>query len=396
MDTTGKERVLTALSGGKPAIAPVGIDYMGLYLAEKVERAYVESYRRRLDREGRVRLDPDEDVRIRARATLQAYETFRVRHDFMNIFGGPARPVLKHRDLVLEDDRVFEVDRETGARRQMLLSGTESKTEEYRDIYTQRTETLRRRADLDEMLEDRKRNAAMTRGDMRLVEAIVREEGADYFIYTGASAPFWALYGLIDFEGMMTALHDTPADVRYMMDMLLDQTLEQAQSFKNAGGHAIRVEECLASADLISNKMYEEFALPYEEKLFTALRAMGLKTILYFTGDVMPRLPALRQLPIDGLMVEESKKDFIVDIGEVREAVGPNLCLLGNLDSYETVCCAPEEELLAEVQRQKQVAGANGAFIVSTGSPLTLDTPPERVDLLVEFARQGEPAFAAG
>ena len=388
MDTTGKERVLKALAGGKPATTPVGIDYMGLYLAEKTEMAYVEAYRRRLEREGRVRLDPDEDVHIRARATLLAYETFRVRHDFMNVFGAPQREVIKHRQLVLDGERVFEVDLKTGARREMLMSGEKSKTEEYRDIYAHRRQLLSQSAHIEELLADRKRNADLTRGDMRLVEEIVRAEGEDYFIYTGAAAPFWALYGLLDFEGMMTALHDAPIDVRYMMDVLLDQTLEQAQSFKNAGGHGIRVEECLASADLISTEMFEKFALPYEEKLFAALRAMGLKTILYFTGDVMPRLSTLRQLPIDALMVEESKKDFTIDIGEVRAAVGPNLCLLGNLDSYEIVLRAYESDLQAEVQRQIRAAGANGAFIVSTGSPLTLDTPPERVDLLVELVRQ--------
>ena len=89
---------------------------------------------------------------------------------------------------------------------------------------------------------------------------------------------------------------------------------------------------------------------------------------------------------------EESKKDFIIDIGEVRKGVGPDMCLLGNIDAYEVVEKATEAELEAEIARQVRVAGAEGGFIVGVGSPLTLVTPPERADLLVRCARKQAPA----
>ena len=86
-------------------------------------------------------------------------------------------------------------------------------------------------------------------------------------------------------------------------------------------------------------------------------------------------------------MVEESKKNFVIDIGEVRAAVGPDLCLLGNVDAYAIVEQAAEADLAAEVARQAQVAGHDGAFIVGLGSPVTLPTAPERIDLLIRAAR---------
>lgn len=81
-------------------------------------------------------------------------------------------------------------------------------------------------------------------------------------------------------------------------------------------------------------------------------------------------------------------KYFQIDIAAVRAAVGPELCLLGNIDSYAVVQKGTEAELAAEVARQIRVAGASGGFIVGVGSPLPLDTPPERVDLLVRCARR--------
>ena len=385
---TGKERILTALAGGKTDVTPVGIDYMTLYLAERTERAYVEAYRERLERKGRVHIHHDEDTEIRARATLQAYECFQERQDWLQVPAGPSRETSSQRELMLEDDQIFEIDRATGTRRKMLLSGQEAKTEEMRDRFEQMCRRSREQAQLDKVLAEYRIRRDAARSDFALVKAIVREKGQEYFVYTGAAAPFWLLYDLFGFEGMMTALHDAPRSVFNVMDESLETTLAYAQAFKDAGGDGIRVEECLASADMISPKMYEQFVLPYEERLFTQLCRIGLKTILYFCGDVMPRLPALRQLPIDALMVEESKKNFTIDIAEVRAAVGAGLCLLGNIDSYAVVQKGTDKELATQVARQIQVAGTNGAFIVGVGSPLPLDTPPERADKLVRYAHE--------
>ena len=64
---------------------------------------------------------------------------------------------------------------------------------------------------------------------------------------------------------------------------------------------------------------------------------------------------------------------------------------MGNVDAYAIVKKATETELAAEVARQIRVAGSKGAFIVGVGSPLTLDTPPDRVDLLIRSARDCVP-----
>lgn len=384
---TGKERILDALSGGKPSVPPVAVDYMLLYLAERIERAYVAAYRPRLEREGRVRLDPEEDVGIWAQALLQARACFQEQDDWFQVSGIPSPEVLAQRELVLESGRVFEIDRVAGTRRQLLLDGQEAKTEEVRQHFERTREVCLDRASLAQEVAQHQPSYRAARGNLHLVETLACEIGDRHFLYTGDSAPFWMLYDLLGFEGMMTTLHDAPKLVFEIMEVALDATLEYAQAFKDAGGHGIRIEECLVSADMISPRMYERFVLPYEERLFDQIRRIGLKSILYFCGDVVPRLPALRQLPIDALMVEESKKNFVIDIGEVRAVVGPNLCLLGNVDAYGIIEKATEAEVAAEAARQIRVAGCEGAFIVGLGSPLTLTTPPERVDLFIRSAR---------
>jgi uroporphyrinogen-III decarboxylase len=390
---TGRERMLAAMAGRPTDQTPMAIDYLMLYLAERMENAYVDAYRPRLKQHGRVRLDPDEDVEIRAQAVADAYACLREPQDWMGSFAGPGRGVVAQRELVLEGDKVFEVELRDGTRRQMLLSGEKTKTEEYRERFERLRSARMVKGEVGRLLRENRALTLAARSDWRLIELIAKRCGKEQIIYTGAGAPFWLMYGQIGFEGMMTALYDAPDMVVELMDALLEFTLQDAQSFRDAGGDIVRIEECLASADMISPRLYERYALPYEEKLCSALRRMGFKVILYFCGDVLPRLPYVRQLPIDALIVEESKKDFVIDMGSVRQAAGPDLCLFGNVDAYDVLLKATPAGLQAEVQRQIDAAGRQGRFVMATGSPVTLDTPSDRVDLFSRLARQSRPTL---
>lgn len=389
---TGRQRILTALEGGRTDVRPVAIDYMNLYLAERIEQAYVRAYAERLERQGRVQLDPEKDTAIRARSIRDAYQCFEEQHDWLQAMGGPTEEAVSDRELLREEGRFFEVDQAAGTRRELLLTGEEAKTEEMRDRFSEMERRFRwLRSDgqqaASEIVAQYRRQRDRERGNFALVEALIRQARPQQFVYLGIPAPFCSLYGLIGFDGMMTALIEAPSLVCTMMDGLLNATLEEIEAFRDAGGEGVRVEEYFASADIISPQMYERFALPYEERLLSGVREMGLKSVLYFCGDVLPRLPALRELPMDALMVEESKKDFVVEIGEVRDCVGPDLCLFGNVDSYSMVQKGTEAELAAEIDRQIRTAGSEGGFIVGVGSPLTLDTPCSRVDTLIRLAR---------
>lgn len=385
---TGKERIFQALAGGRPEPVPIALDYLFLYLAERIEQAYVSAYRERLLRHQQVRLDPDEDAWIRAQAILQAYTCFSERDDWLYAPACPAPEVLRQRALALEGDKVYLVDLQDGSRQELLLPAQQSKTEYYRDYYARQYERARRRTDIQSLLKEYITDVRAQRMNMAVARHLIASQGQDYFIYTGLSGPFWALFELFGFEGMMTACYDFPSEARNIMDTALELALERAGRFRDAGGHGIRIEECLVSADLISPTLYEEFVFPYEEKLCAGLRRMGLKVLLYFCGDVMPRLPALTQLPIDALMVEESKKGFRIDIGEVRAAVGNRLCLFGNIDTYEVMRMGTPAQIRQEAERQLRAAGAHGAFIMGIGSPLPLDTPAEHVDVLIEHTRR--------
>ncbi len=384
----GNERIASVLSGQETDITPVAIDGMWSFLAERRQRAYVAAYAERIKREQRIRIDPDEDIQIRAESIIKSYDCFTESDDWIAVVGAPGVDVLKQTELTIENGLYYQRNFKNGARRPLLLNAYKSLNFDTQWEIESRYTLKDLRNNIEATLSAKHDQWLAARGNLAIVEIIGREVGEEKYVYTGEVAPFDRLYDLIGFEAMMIALIDHPDLVIRSMEVSLDMTLKYAQAFKDAGGRGIRIDDAFAHADLISQRMYERFALPFQERLFAQLHLIGLQTMLYFCGDVLPRLPSLSQLPIDALLVEDRKRTFQNDIGEVRAVTGPDLCLFGNIESYALVQNGTELELEDEIDRQFLAAGQNGNFVVSLGDPLPLDTPPENVDTVIRLGRR--------
>jgi uroporphyrinogen-III decarboxylase len=121
------------------------------------------------------------------------------------------------------------------------------------------------------------------------------------------------------------------------------------------------------------------------------MRGLGLLPIHYVCGDVVPRLERIAELDVAAVAVEESKKNFTIELQEVVERVAGRAAVFGNIDAVRFGLHASREELAAEVKRQAQVGAKARGFVVSTGSPFPLDTNPRQVDTLVSTAHALRP-----
>jgi len=77
-----------------------------------------------------------------------------------------------------------------------------------------------------------------------------------------------------------------------------------------------------------------------------------------------------------------------MDIGAVREAVGPRLALLGNVAPLGTLARGTPEQVFAEARACVEKAAPGGPFILSAGGGASPGTPAENVDALVRAARR--------
>ena len=150
------------------------------------------------------------------------------------------------------------------------------------------------------------------------------------------------------------------------------------------GVAGIWITECLT--DMISPDSFSSLGIPYLKQLIDAIRAAGMKSIYYYCGNPVGKWDQIISTGADAIAFEESKKDFVVNIEDVVRRVGGRCTVLGNLDVVGVLQCGSKEQLRAEISRQIRTGRKNNSrFIMSLGSPVTPQTPIERVKLYCDL-----------
>ncbi len=222
-------------------------------------------------------------------------------------------------------------------------------------------------------------------GRYGVARALLDRHPGELPLYESYTAPYTSLLGLLGFEGMMVSLIEEPERAHKLLTGGLPRPSPRLAAARRLGVGIAFIEECLASADLISPQMCREFVFPYAKRTLEFYESRGFRTVFYFSGNLMPLLEDLKRLPWTALSFEEDRKNYGIDLAEVRRVMGPDRVLYGNVDAY-FLGRASDAEVLSEVRRQIEVAGPD-RFVLSVGSPFTPETSLERVRFFCESTR---------
>jgi len=387
-----RERVTRALLGQRPDVVPAAPGYLSLFLADFERAYYIEQYRRRMAGRSRYPIDHAEDTLFRAQALYQAYGIFKERPDWMELHTGAGRAWAARTEIAQEGGVLYYQDRATGRRVPMhevplphgdaVLSPPSASRSDLWDISGE----LRGPDDVDARLPIVPAEELLARGDFDLPRQVVADYGAHYFLTTILDTPFSDAYDLLGFQGLMLIQHDRPELLQYLLERKLAQSREVMAAWAAVGIHGVYVEEVFTGADVISPRSYDRFVFAYNQPYFQAMRSLGLLPIHYVCGNAIPRLERIVQYDIAAVALEESKKNFTIEIEEVVERVAGRVAVLGNIDAVRFGLHGTAEEMAAEVRRQAAIGARAKGFVISTGSPFPLDTNPRLIDTLVATA----------
>ncbi len=204
------------------------------------------------------------------------------------------------------------------------------------------------------------------------------------FICTPLNDVFF-LFGFIE---TMTKIAEHHAFIEYSCKRYLDHSIQKVREARAAGASGIFIQDCFS--DMISPDDYKIYNLQYTIPLVDEIRILGMKSIYYFCGNPFGKIDHILSIATDALSLEESKKNFIINIDEICNYVNGRCTLLGNLDSIEILQNGSDNLLLHEIKRQLTAGIKNKyRFIMSLGSPVTPSTSVDRVqkycDLVHEF-----------
>ena len=181
---------------------------------------------------------------------------------------------------------------------------------------------------------------------------------------------------------LMLDFGDDPTFVRDLFEFIVEMELRFAREQINAGAEVIGIGD--AAASLVGPRIYEEFALPYEQRLVDGIHALGAKVRLHICGNTRKLLEGMGRLGCDIVDL-----DSLSPLADARQKMGASQVLLGNLNPVTTLLNGTPETVTAGIAECHRQAGSR--YIVGAGCEVPRNTPPENLRALCEYARTHAP-----
>jgi len=191
-------------------------------------------------------------------------------------------------------------------------------------------------------------------------------------------------------ESGLMALLDDPEKCKEALERLNNYVILLATEQCKLGIDALKLSSPWAGAGFISRGMYEEFVLPYEKKIISAVHTgYQVPCYIHTCGAIGDRLDLMLATGTDGLECLDPPPLGTVDLAEASRQLGSKAFIKGNLDSVNELL-GVSAETAAENARKKLAIGVNhpGGYILSTACSVAPDVPPENIRLLSEIAKE--------
>ena len=177
-----------------------------------------------------------------------------------------------------------------------------------------------------------------------------------------------ALAEAADLRGMSQVMMDlvtNPAWLKELLEKCTEVEVAFARAQVRAGAHIVGLGDAVASQ--ISPAMYREFALPYERRIFDAVRAEGGLARLHVCGNTTHLLADMRASGADIVDV-----DWMVDLRRAVDADG-SAVICGNIDPVSVLLRGIPAEVRAAVRAN--AAAGRGRWISAAGCEVPDGTP---------------------
>lgn len=182
-------------------------------------------------------------------------------------------------------------------------------------------------------------------------------------------------------ERMMSGIYKDRKAVHAVLEFATEASFLYYDAFRKQGARILSVAEPTASGDLISRKHFEEFAVPYLQKLIKRTREAGALNLVHICGNTTNRLDLIPGTGADAISV-----DYKVDIARVRDVLGNRLAFAGNINPAGVLVNGTPDEVAAAARECITKSGGRGNFIMMPGCDLSPAVPLANIRAMIEIA----------
>ncbi len=200
--------------------------------------------------------------------------------------------------------------------------------------------------------------------------AKVQQLAPEVSIHVEVFSPFTHLLELFGYEQALLALIDAPQTCHELLGVLTKHVLAQVELYAACQPDAILVSSAFAGAGFISRRMYEEFVIPYEDRVFRAIRKHGLKSYVHTCGAIGDRLDLMSRTAVDGIDTLDPPPLGTVHLEDAKSKYGERFFFKGNLDAVNEMLGADEATFERAIEERRPGVPINVILFPMEGDPM--------------------------
>lgn len=221
---------------------------------------------------------------------------------------------------------------------------------------------------------------------LEAVRLLKRQFGNEFFLRGNCDQlPFSLASAMRSMEGWMLDISEPKK--RTLVERLLDYCTEATSQFirlmARAGAHMVSNGDSPAGPDMVSPRMYCEFALPYERKVVECAHACGLPYLLHICGKTDRILEAMLSTGADGLEL-----DYKTSSQLAHDVMKDRAVFVGNIDPSGVLALGTPQLVEEKTRALLRIFADTPRFILNAGCAIPADTPPENLHAMIRAARE--------
>lgn len=149
----------------------------------------------------------------------------------------------------------------------------------------------------------------------------------------GQGSPWQSFCTLFGTEAAILLGMDDPETLHHILESIVEKTLRVTEMWEGTPADMVEVGGGAGSSTVISPNFYREFGLPYDRRQNALFHEAGLKVVNHFCGGLMPMLDLVVESGADGLeTMTPPSMGGDCDLREASRRVGDSLFFIGGFD----------------------------------------------------------------
>ena len=209
----------------------------------------------------------------------------------------------------------------------------------------------------------------------------IKDRYPDLPVSTSTNGPLSAAQSIRPVELILKDMRKNKENLHKLIELALDCCIKWVEAFtKEFGSISFSFGDPVASGALISKKMYDEYAFPYQERLVNAVYEItGNKPVCHICGKSKELWEDLGRLNISGYSV-----DNVEDIGELKEVLGDKMLIIGNIAPVEVMNLGTVDDVIEAVKNCIiKAADSPKGYLLHTGCDVPIKTPLSNLEAYI-------------